>query len=271
VAQNHTRSSNNLTFYTYRAQLTFGLSKACKEVNIAELFLQWLDKSSSLLSNFGILPFDAKKGQQTTDRSQVALDDVEFFGTHYYNHRVLQQRNLTGMVHFQTSSPWRSIKHIKSPYFTWMKACKVFLNYTKFETYTLVACGFMVGAHPGHLCCQEAEEKLRGSLALDDDELEFQLSSRSISVPISDGDSGRYSLQAMVVETSVSSTQKPRERFYSLESPSTAATNYPYRGMYQFVPMLKSVEWPISKIYQLAQWHIRIINSLKPIYVEKPP
>jgi hypothetical protein len=44
-------STSKLTFFTYRAQLTFGLSQACREVNVASLFTQWLEKSFSLVEN----------------------------------------------------------------------------------------------------------------------------------------------------------------------------------------------------------------------------
>jgi hypothetical protein len=43
---------------------------------------------------------------------------------------------------------------------------------------------------------------------------------------------------------------------------------YPYTGIYQFVLMLKSTEWPISKIYQLARLHAAIIDNLRPLYLE---
>jgi hypothetical protein len=52
----------------------------------------------------------------------------------------------------------------------------------------LVSCGFLVGAHPGHLRRDEAEEELRMSLDADPERFPFQLSSRSISVPIKEGD-----------------------------------------------------------------------------------
>jgi hypothetical protein len=42
-----------------------------------------------------------------------------FFNNHYFNHRVLQHGNLTGMVHFQTTSPWAPIKITKGTYFQW--------------------------------------------------------------------------------------------------------------------------------------------------------
>jgi hypothetical protein len=92
------------------------------------------------------------------------------------------------MVHFQTSIPWAFLKSARCPYFTWLKQCQVNLSPTKFKMDTLVACGFMVGAHPGFLSRNKAEEELCGSLSLDDEDvLPFQLSSHSISVPIKDG------------------------------------------------------------------------------------
>jgi hypothetical protein len=97
--------------------------------------------------------------------------------------------------------------------------------------------------------------------------LPFQLSSRSISVPITETNPSRYSFQAIIVETSTSHVQQLREKFYQLAHPSKAKIDYPYTGMYPFVPLLKSKEWPISKIYQLAQVRVKIIDDLRTLYV----
>ncbi len=67
---------------------------------------------------------------------------------------------------------------------------------------TLVPCGFLVGTHSGHLWHDEAKEELQVSLGLEDLDLPFQLSLRSILVAIADGKPGRFNFQAIVVETS---------------------------------------------------------------------
>jgi hypothetical protein len=199
-------SKSTLKFFTYRAQLTFGLSSSCKEVNVAALFLQWLEKSVAFLANFSLLPYDGEGGHQITSIDQVEQDPA-FYEQYYFNHRVLQHGNLTGMIQFQTSVPWISLKSPKSLYFTWLKECRVYINRTAFKTDTLVACGFLVGAHPGFMRRDEAEEELKVSLDIEPDTLPFQLSSRSISVPIKEGDQSRFSFQAIVVETSVKHAQ----------------------------------------------------------------
>jgi hypothetical protein len=56
--------------------------------------------------------------------------------------------------------------------------------------------GFLVGAHPGHLHRDEAEEELQGSLGLSEGELPFQMTSRTTSVPTQEGSTQRYSFQA---------------------------------------------------------------------------
>ncbi len=190
-------------------------------------------------------------------------EDAAFFSDYYHNHRVLQHGNLMSMVQFQTSVPWIALKSYKSTYFTWLKECKVYLNHTKFKTDTLVACGFLVGAHPGHLRRDEAEVELRVSLDADPDKFPFQLSSRSISVPVKEGDPSRYSFQAIVVETSTQLASTIWEKFYELDQPAKAQAIYPYTGMYQFVPLLKSKEWPVDKIYKLARLHVNLIESLR--------
>jgi hypothetical protein len=37
--------------------------------------------------------------------------------------------------------------------------------------------------------------------------------------------------------------------------------------MYQFIPLLKSKEWPISKIYKLAQLHVSIVEGLRQLSI----
>jgi hypothetical protein len=145
------------------------------------------------------------------------------------------------MVHFQSTASWSSIKSFKNPYFTWLKKNRVYLNYTKFKTETLVACGFLVGTHPGHLRREEAEEELRGSLGLDKGEIDFQLSSRSISVPIKEGDTSCYSFQAIIIETSTKLASTLHERFFELAHP--------------------------SKVFNLAQVHVNIVSDLRSIYI----
>jgi hypothetical protein len=143
------------------------------------------------LPNFSLLPFETSSGQQITSPEQITERGQEFYTQYYYNHRVLAHGNLTGMVQFQTSTPWSSIKGFRSKYFAWMRENKVFLNYTKFKMETLVPTDFLVGAHPGHLHCDEAEVELRCSLGLSEGELSFQITSHTITVPTQEGSTQR--------------------------------------------------------------------------------
>jgi len=261
-----TKPKTTLRLHTFCAQLTFGL-KPSQKVNVVDLFTLWTEASIKLLADFALLPFDGEKGTKVTELTHIQQGDPDFFTEYYGNHRSLVHGNLTGMVHFQTSTPWNKIKAFKPRYFSWLTDNCVFLNYTKFKTETLVPCGFLVGAHPGHFRRDEAEEELHASLGLEPGEILFQLSSRSVSVPIKEDDTRRYSFTAVVVETSTKHASQLRERFYDLSDPRTATTDYPYTGLYQFVPMVKSTDWPIPKIYQLARLHSSIINDLKAIYV----
>jgi hypothetical protein len=262
-------SKSMLTFFTYRAQLTFGLSKACKEINVAALFLQWFEKSAVSLANFSLLPYEGEGGHQITSKDQFE-QDPEFYKQYYHNHRVLQHGNLTGMVQFQTSLPWIALKSAKSAYFTWLKECRVYLNKTKFKTDTLVACGFLVGAHPGFLQRDEAEEELRVSLDLENDSLPFQLSSRSISVAIKEGDPGRFSFQAIVVETSVQYAQPLQEKFYQLDPPNTAQE----ASLYWYVSLCSINEEqgmdPGKNIPTCAASREHSNRSTSPIYYKYP-
>jgi hypothetical protein len=118
----------------------------------------------------------------------------------------------------------------------------------------LVPCGFFVGAHPGHFRRNEAKEELLTSLGLDPNEIPFQLSSHLVSVPIKEDDPLRYSFNAVVVETSTKHAANLRERFHGLQDPQIAIGDYPYTGLYQFVPMVKS--------RRFISWHIFIREEL---------
>lgn len=255
------------TFFMYRAQLTFGLKPTAAGVNVATLFKRWIHSSSETLPDFSLLPYDEEKGQQITSQNQAPDDNPDFYGKYYHNHRILQHGNLTGMVSFQCSLPWPQLKKANSTYFNWLRFNNVYLNQTKFKTATLVSCGFLVGAHPGHFRRDEAEMELKRSLNIDAAEIPFQLSARTASVPLKQGSSDKYTFQAVVVETSATFAKQLREAFYSLQKPSVAVHQYPYTGKYQFVPFLQSKEWTVHKILQLAKVHVTIIKDLRPVFV----
>jgi hypothetical protein len=256
------------TFYTYRAQLTFGLPHTSDGVNVAKYFRRWIFSSCESIDHFALVPYEEDKGQQISSLDQVPEDNMDFYSTYYHNHRVLNTGNLTGMVTFQCSTPWARLKSPNSPFFNWLRLNKVFLNQTKFKTSTLVPCGFLLGAHPGHLRRDEAESELHVSLGFDDeDELPFQLSSRSVSVPIQEGKTDRFVFQAVIVETSTQQAASLRERFFSLGNPEQAQQKYPYTGKYQFVPFLKTKEWTVPKILRLARLHVKIVQDLRPIFL----
>jgi hypothetical protein len=199
---------------------------------------------------------------------QVPEDNAEFYAAYYHNHRVLTHGNLTGMVVFQSSLPWAKLKSPHHPFFSWLRMNKVFLNQIRFKASSLVPCGFLLGAHPGHLCRDEAEDEFRISLGYQDmEEVPFQLSSRSVSVPIQEGKSERYVFQAVVVEASTQQAASLREKFFSLGDPKKAVERYPYRGNYPFVPFLKTKEWTVDKILRLAKLHVKIVQDLKAIFI----
>jgi hypothetical protein len=250
------------TFFTYRAQLTFGLKPTTAGVNVPTLFKHWIHSSSETLPDFSLLPYEDENGQQITSQDQAPDDNPEFYMKFFFNHRVLQHGNLTGMVLFQCTLPWSQLKKSNSTYFNWLRFNNVYLNQTKFKTATLVPCGFLVGAHPGHFRRDEAEAELQSSLNLTGPDMQFQLSARTASVPLKHGSSERYTFQAVVVETSTTFAKQLREAFYGLQKPSLAKLQYPYTGAYQFVPFLQSKEWTAQKILQLAKVHVAIIKEL---------
>lgn len=254
------------TFFTFRAQLTFGLDRGSK-VHLPALFRDWVKSSTKHIPQFTLLPFDDPKGQPICLADQVPDDNPSFYKEYYFNHRVLKHGNLTGMVHFRCSVSWNKIKRVQDEYFQWLHWNKVYLNLTKFKTDTLVVSGFLVGAHPGHLRREDAEEELRKRLNLPPD-FPFQLSSRTISVAIANGREERFAFPAVAIETSAKFSKKLREAFFAQPKPADAKIDYPYTGIYQFVPMLQSKEWPTTKIFQLAKVHTKMCQNMKVIYLE---
>ncbi len=246
------------TFYTYRAQLTFGLPPSTDGVNIAKYFCRWVYSLCASIDHFSLIPYDDDKGQQITSLDQVPEENTDFYAAYYHNHRILNHGNVTGMVAFQCSTPWAN----------WLQMNKVFLNQTKFKTSSLIPCGFLLGAHPGHLRRDDAEKVLCISLGFQpEEELPFQLSSRTVSVPTQEGQPDRYAFHAVVVETFTSQAASLRKKFYGIGTPAQAQEHYPYTGRYQFVPFLKTKEWTIPKIYNLAKLHVKIVQDLKAIFI----
>ena len=190
------------TMFTYRAQLTWGLDIG-PSVDLPTLFRAWVTNTSKHIPNFSLVPFEDELGQVISTPEQVPTDNVTFYQEYYHNHRVLCHGNLTGMVQFCCSVSWNKIKRMKDPYFQWLQQAKVYLNLTKFKSDTLVLCGFLLGAHPGHLHREDAEKEMKCRLEISDD-FPFQLSSRTISDPIDSSKiSQKYSFPAVAVETSV--------------------------------------------------------------------
>lgn len=252
--------------FTFRAQLTFGY-KPKEEFNVARLLSRFVFSASDSLPRFSLLPFDDDKGQQVSSIDQLPDNNPEFYSIYYHNHRILQTGNLTGMIQFQCRSSWSELKSPSSSFSRWLKTNKIYLNYTKFKTSTLVPCGFLHGAHPGYLHRDEVEAEIKKYLNIADD-LEFQLSSRTISVPVTEGKPEKFSFNAVVVETSVKNAALLRERFYALGDPLNIKNFFPYTGGNQFVPLLKSKEWSVTKIYRLAKVHMQVIMDLKPIFLQ---
>jgi hypothetical protein len=261
------QTEKTVTTFTFRAQLTWGLPFGTR-VNLPQLFREWIKTTSTLIPEFALLPFDDEKGQAIVSAAQVPDDNASFYQDYYHNHRVLNHGNMTGMVHFRCTMSWNKIKRMKDPYFQWLHKNKIYLNLAKFKSATLVVCGFLVGAHPGHLRREDAEVELRNRLQLSA-EFPFQLSSRTISVPRdSSKNPERFSFQAVAVETSTNHAKQLREAFFSQPKPVESAKYFPYTGPYQFVPMLQSKEWPVWKIFQLAKVHVKLCGNLEVIYVQ---
>jgi hypothetical protein len=128
------------------------------------------------------------------------------------------------MVAFQCTIPWSSIKSPTCQYFQWLKAHHIFINPNKFKTDNLVPCGFLFGAHPSYLRRDEAEQELQACLNITPDSLpfqllsrsDFQLLSRSASVPTSDNPSVRYHIQAIIVKTSTRHAASLRKKLIQL-------------------------------------------------------
>jgi hypothetical protein len=215
------------------------------------------------------LPYDDEKGQQVTATTQLPDNNSDFYAAYYKNHRILQHSNLTGMISFRCNSSWTDLKKPTSSFFQWLYSNKIFLNQTRIKSATLVACGFLHGAHPGYLHRDKAKIELDQSLNSNHDtKIPFQLSARTVTVPIQDGEPERFAFYAVVLETSIEHATTLQECFYSLGDPDRVSKLHPYTRKYFFVPLLKSKEWPINKIWKIAKTHDSTIRNLRPLFLE---
>jgi hypothetical protein len=262
------KSKKASTFFTHKAQLTFGLQRG-REVNVAFLFSKFLANAIKLLPSFSLLPYGDDKGLQILSTTQLPEDNPDFDQTYYKNHRILQHGNLTGMISFQCGVSWTILKKPTCEFFRFLYTNKVFLNQTRINAATLVAVGFLHGAHPGYFRRDTAEQEMEKYINQNPaSSLPFQLSAFTITVPIMDGKAKRFSFQTVVVETPVEHATALRERFYSLGDPAIVKRHFSYTGNHQFNPLLKSNHWPINNIWRLAKAHEMIVTGLKPIFVE---
>jgi len=93
------------------------------------LFREWVNNTKLCIPDFELLPFVEEKGQVVTTFDQVPDDNPIFFKDYYYNHRILNHGNLTGMVHFRCTVSWNKVKRVKKPYFQWLhKTSDYFTN-----------------------------------------------------------------------------------------------------------------------------------------------
>jgi hypothetical protein len=55
---------SSMTFFTYHAQLTFGLPTPSDGVNVAKYFRRWIYSCSESIDNFTLVPYEDEKGLQ---------------------------------------------------------------------------------------------------------------------------------------------------------------------------------------------------------------
>jgi hypothetical protein len=124
----HPDQQKPCTTFMIRAQLTWELPLGTR-VNLPMLFREWVSNTQLCIPDFELLPFDEEKGQAVTTSDQVPDDNPIFFKDYYYNHRILNHGNLTGMVHFRCTVSWNKVKRVKKPYFQWLhKTSDYFTN-----------------------------------------------------------------------------------------------------------------------------------------------
>lgn len=78
--------STSVAFYTYRAQLTFGLPQSTEGFNVAKYFRWWGFSSCESIDNFSLIPYDDEKGQQISSLDQVPEENPDFYSAYYHNH-----------------------------------------------------------------------------------------------------------------------------------------------------------------------------------------
>jgi hypothetical protein len=56
--------TKDMTFYTFCAQLTFGLPQSSDGANVTKYFRHWVFSSCESIDYFALIPFEDEKGQK---------------------------------------------------------------------------------------------------------------------------------------------------------------------------------------------------------------
>jgi hypothetical protein len=78
-SETSTPETTSTTFFTYRAQLTFGLPSSSDGVNVAKFFRRWIFSSCESIEHFSLIPYEEEKGQQISSLDQVPEDNADFY------------------------------------------------------------------------------------------------------------------------------------------------------------------------------------------------
>ena len=241
-------------------------------VNVPQCLRQWIQQTRLLSPTFQLLPYDegptGNSGQPITHEDQLPQNDASAYMQYYHNHRLIRNNShLTGMIRFSISIPWHVLKDPKKAYYHWLRSEGIFMSKHNFQMDTVFAAGWFFGVHPDITRRDDSHAELLSRTNLPPD-VKFQLSSRTINIPLTKNGTMKTPIRALVVECDSKHIAKLREAMFRLGDPKRARHSWPITGHFMFVPLFETKAWPHSKIVKVAQLHTRTIDRLTPFYLD---
>jgi len=241
--------------------------------NVPRCLQQWISQTRLLSpGSFELLPYDegpsGTQGHPITHEDQLPANDASAYMSYYHNHRLLKNnQHLTGMIRFSLDLPWHIIKDPKKAYFNWLRSEGIFMGRHHFQMDTVAAAGWFFGVHPDVTRRDDSLPELYQRTGLPSS-IRFQLSARTVNIPIMKNGSIKMAIHAIVVECDSKNVTQIREALFTLGDPATERIHWPVTGHFMFVPIYETKAWPHQKIVSVPKIHTKLIESLSPLYLD---
>ena len=147
-----------------------------------------------------MLPYKIEGGgNPIRNENQLPQDDSETINQYFHNPRVGETGILKGMVRFSVTTPWQSLKDMRSPYFNWLYNNRVYLKHTSFDADSIVLLGYLQGAHPDAVRLADLTKEFKERLNLEEG-VDVHFSPRNLTVTDSQVTKTKFGFRALAVD-----------------------------------------------------------------------